>query len=70
MPSLAVFNYGLNDHARAFWKSGFRVDMGRYQINDFVLIKPNDHTFRTLDSLNHHAPIKAITRTPRIAEGR
>jgi hypothetical protein len=71
MPSLPVFNYSLEDHARAFWKSGFRVDMGPCQINDFVLVKSDDPYLPSeRDSLNHHASIKATTRARRIAGGR
>jgi hypothetical protein len=68
---LPVVNYSLDDYARAIWQSGFRVDMRPYQINDYVLIKPNNPYFPSArDSLNHHDSMKAIIRATCIAGGR
>jgi SAM-dependent methyltransferase len=64
---LPVFDYCLDDYARAFWKSGFRVEMRPYEINDFVLIKPNNPYFPSVgDSLNYHASVKTIIRATRV----
>jgi SAM-dependent methyltransferase len=69
--SLPVFDYSLDDYARAFWKSGFRVDMRSYRITDFILIKPDNPYFPSAsDSLNYHTAVKTIIRATRIAGGR
>lgn len=68
---LAVFDYSLDDYARAFWKAGFRIDMRPYQLDDFVLIKPDNPYFPSAaDSLNYHTAVKTIIRATRIAGGK
>jgi SAM-dependent methyltransferase len=61
--NMAVFDYSLDDYARALWKVGFQVEMRPFQMNDFVLIKPNNSYFpHAADSLNYHAGVKTIIR--------
>lgn len=67
---LPVFDYSLDDYARAFWKAGFRVEMRSYQLNDFVLIKPDNPYFPlAADSLHYHATVKTIIRVSRATGG-
>jgi SAM-dependent methyltransferase len=61
--NLPVFDYSLDDYARAFWKAGFRVDMRPFQLRDFILIKPNNAYFpQAEDSLAYHTNVKTIVR--------
>jgi SAM-dependent methyltransferase len=61
--NLDVFDYSLDDYARAFWNAGFRVEMRPFQMSDFILIKPNNPYFpNAIDSLNYHTGVKTIIR--------
>lgn len=61
--SLPVYDYSLDDYARAFQKAGMRVEMKAFQLPDFVLIKPDNAYFpKATDSLHYHTDVKIIIR--------
>lgn len=63
---LPVFDYSLDEYAVALWKAGFRVDMRPFQMDDFILIKPDNAYFPSAsDSLNYHTHVKTIIRATR-----
>ena len=58
---LPVFDYSLDDYARAFWNAGMTVMMRPFQLTDFVLIKPDNPYFpKAADSLDYHTRVKTI----------
>jgi SAM-dependent methyltransferase len=59
--NLPVFDYSLDDYARAFWNAGMRVEMRPFGLQDFVLIKQNNAYFPSVaDSLHYHTNVKTL----------
>ena len=61
--NLPVLDYSLDDYARSFWNAGLRVEMRPFQLQDYILVKPDNPYFpAAVDSLHYHANIKTIIR--------
>jgi len=61
--TLPVFDYSLDDYAASFRRAGMRIEMRSFQLQDFILIKPDNPYFPTAaDSLDYHTRVKTIIR--------
>jgi SAM-dependent methyltransferase len=66
--NLPVYDYSLDDYATALRTAGFRVEMKAFQLEDYVLIKPENAYFpKAVDSLNYHMNVKTIIRASKEA---
>lgn len=59
--NLPLFDYSLDDYARAFWKAGLGVTMRPFGLQDFILIKPGNPYFPSAaDSIHYHTQVKTL----------